>query len=123
MKNEMITETTMHGVWGSIVIGLAVVVSVMVVAISSVIVTKHGIRPITVVVASCATSSVHHGHRRGTVVASRIATTTTVRSMALHGHLVLTVVVTHLGIGRVVSTTSSSSVAIPRGSLVLKKEC
>lgn len=104
---EMVfTETAMH-VLAAIINGLTVIISVvMMVAVSIVIViTKHWIRPVTVVVAI---SAHHRGHWGRPIVA--IVRVARVRSVALHGHRVLLgVIVAHGGIGIIAIATSSSS--------------
>lgn len=110
------TETTMH-VLASIIDGLTVIISVVMVgvSVSSVIITK---LPVTIVVAMSV--SVHHRRRHGwaPINTARISW---IRSLALHRHCILRVVVIHRGI-RIISTassTSSISVHLRRSRVVL----
>lgn len=120
------TETAMHVLLASIINRRPVVISVVVVAVSIVIITKHGVRPVTVVVPI----PVHHRRRRSSSIriSPRVTTTTIV---SLHGHLLLlllrVVVVTHGGrIGIVSPTIVCSSVTVNRwrsgSALVLKRQ-
>lgn len=117
------TETAMHVLLASIINRRPVVISVVVVAVSIVIITKHGVRPVTVVVPI----PVHHRRRRSSSIRITRVTTTIV---SLHGHLLLllrVVVVTHGGwIGIVSPTISCSSVTVNRwrsgSALILKSK-
>lgn len=119
----MFTETTMR-VLACIIDGLAVIISVvMVVSVSIVIITKHGVLAVTIVVAMSV--SVHHRRRHGwsPIITARISW---VWSLALHRHCILRVIVIHRGIWIISSTTSPTwSVSIhlrrSRGVLILKR--